>query len=380
MATLILSTLNFGMIQAKAEAIAPESIVDSVFTEPISSNWYDQNNIYYVESMLYWLETDTNYSSYGPYYVCQIYDNQRLQTCYFFDDYSKLKYDSSNQMFYIQNPMNLVRLYSAYDSNTYPSANSPSQWNYDQYFYEIPQTSHYRYVTNLKQYLKTGQLRSPDMTDYEENYWKYTLNYQDFTVSIYDENRPSDVDWYPFDIFISAENFEDTRITIYNVLANQFIAEFTESNLEYDQDDRFLGFSYELKEGDVIRIFTTSTDDRVYYITNQYTQEQILINEVVDGETEYFNASGVVTSVSGLIDPPARGMITTVVEYEEYGDLESLTKRVSDFIESTSNKTFIIFKPIGDLFNQLNPTLRNGLISLFVLYMCGVVLILLRRG
>ena len=59
-----------------AEGIAPDSVVDSVFTDPDSSNWYYQGDIYYVESVLYWLEDSSNYASYGNYYVCEIHDDQ----------------------------------------------------------------------------------------------------------------------------------------------------------------------------------------------------------------------------------------------------------------------------------------------------------------
>lgn len=372
--------MTFGVSNVRAEGIAPSTIVDSVFSEPISSNWIDQSNIYRVESVLYWLETESNYSSYGKYYVCEIHDDQRLQTCYFFDDYTKLKYDSNYQRFYTERPTNLVRMYSAWSSNEYPSISSSEIWNYDQYFSELPSTTHYRYVTNLKQYLKTGQILSPDMNGYERNYWKYNLDYQDFIISIYDENRPSDVDTYPLDIFLLGEHFEDTRITIYNVLSNQFVAEFTEYNLDYEDDERFYGFSHELKEGEVFRIITTSEEARDYYITNMYTQSQILISEVVDGNAEYLNSEGVSTTVSGIITPPPRGTIVSVVEYQEYGDMNSLFKKTNSFISDISSKSFIIFKPIGDLFNMLNPTLRSAIISLFVLYLVGVCVVLLRRG
>lgn len=378
-AALSLLIMISGVDQAKAEAIAPENVVDTFFADD-SSQWPSQTNIYRVDSVIYWLENSTDWQQYGNYYVCQIYTSQTLQTCYFFNDYTQLTYDSQYQYFRIAPNMQTVRVRSGANANTYPSL-VDSNLNTNQmiwYSYSIPANA--RLYTNLKTYLKTGQLLSPDMTDYENNYWKYELDYQDFIISIYDQERPSDVNSYPFDIFINRENFSDTRITIYNVLSNQFVAEFTEYNLDYQYDDRFIGFSHELKEGEVVRIITTSTEIRDYYITNMYTQEQILISEVVDNEADYLNNEGTITPVTGMIDPPAKGMIVSVVEYQDYGNMDKLFGDVNSFISSTSSKAFIIFKPIGDLFNSLHPTLRSAIISLFVLYLAGVCIILLRRG
>lgn len=217
-----------------------------------------------------------------------------------------------------------------------------------------------------------------DMKNYDNSYWKYSLDYSDFIVSVYDPEKPEDSN-YPIDIFMLGEHYDDTRIMIYDVQTNQFVAEFTEYNLDYEFDDRFYGFSHELKEHEVLRIVTTSSEVRDYYITNMYSQDKIHISPVMNGESSYLNASGETETTSGMIDPPEKGMISSVVEYTDYGSIDSIFDKIVQAFNDSQDTVVLFFKVPRDFFNSLNPTIKTYSIALFSLYMAYICVVLVRR-